>query len=62
MSLVRQLPVTQTFGNHLRGVNGSFELAGPFDELGPLLVLGEQLHLGKGAAFGMGNFAISAVD
>ncbi len=62
VSLVRQLPVTQTFGNHLRGVNGSFELAGPFDELGPLLVLGEQLHLGKGAAFGMGNFAISAVD
>lgn len=60
VSLVRQLP-SKTAGSLLRGVTGSFELAGPFDELGPFLALGEQVHLGKGAAFGMGNFAVTVI-
>jgi hypothetical protein len=58
--LVRQLP-SKTAGSFLRGVTGSFELAGPFDELGPFLALGEQVHLGKGAAFGMGDFAVTVI-
>lgn len=60
VSLVRQLPF-KTTGSFLRGVTGSFELAGPFDELGPFLALGEQVHLGKGAAFGMGDFAVTVI-
>ncbi|MDD2500558.1 MAG: CRISPR system precrRNA processing endoribonuclease RAMP protein Cas6 [Geobacter sp.] len=60
VSLVRQLP-SKTVGSCLRGVTGSFELAGPFDELGPFLALGEQVHLGKGAAFGMGSFVVTVI-
>ncbi|MDK9718797.1 MAG: CRISPR system precrRNA processing endoribonuclease RAMP protein Cas6 [Trichlorobacter sp.] len=60
VSLVRQLP-SKSMGSLLRGVTGSFELAGPFDELGPFLALGEQVHLGKGAAFGMGSFVVTVI-
>jgi hypothetical protein len=48
-----------SWGGTLQGIVGELDFSGELQEFMPFLRLGELLNVGKGAAYGMGSYALS---